>query len=66
MIDTELVARLTDGDPALQRQLLDVEPVRRLGTPEEIADAGVWLCSDQASFVTGHALVVDGGQLAGG
>ena len=66
VIDTELVARLTHGDSALERQLLDVEPVQRLGTPEEVAEAVVWLCSDQASFVTGHALVVDGGQLAGG
>jgi NAD(P)-dependent dehydrogenase (short-subunit alcohol dehydrogenase family) len=64
--DTELVARLTQEDPALEQQLLAVEPVGRLGTPAEIADAVVWLCSDQASFVTGHALVVDGGQLAGG
>ena len=66
VIETELVSRVTADDPRLAEQLLAVEPVGRLGAPDEIADAVVWLCSDQASFVTGHALVVDGGQLAGG
>ena len=39
-------------------------PMGRLARPEEIADAAVWLCSDRASFVTGHGLVVDGGIVA--
>jgi NAD(P)-dependent dehydrogenase (short-subunit alcohol dehydrogenase family) len=38
-------------------------PLGRLGRPEEIADAVVWLCSDAASFVVGHALAVDGGSV---
>ena len=41
-----------------------VIPAGRLGTPEEVAEAVVWLASDAASFVTGHALVVDGGSMA--
>jgi NAD(P)-dependent dehydrogenase (short-subunit alcohol dehydrogenase family) len=38
------------------------EPIGRMGTPEEIAAAVVWLCSDAASFVLGHTPVIDGGQ----
>jgi NAD(P)-dependent dehydrogenase (short-subunit alcohol dehydrogenase family) len=38
-------------------------PLGRLGRPEEIAEAVVWLCSDAASFVVGHALAVDGGSV---
>jgi NAD(P)-dependent dehydrogenase (short-subunit alcohol dehydrogenase family) len=40
-------------------------PMRRIGEPEEVAAAAVWLCSDQASYVTGATLPVDGGRLAG-
>lgn len=47
-------------------QLAAALPVKRLGTADEIANAVVWLCSDAASFVTGHTLVVDGGYLAQG
>ncbi len=41
------------------------QPIGRIGTPDEVADAVVWLCSERASFVVGHPLVVDGGFLAG-
>ena len=44
---------------------LAMEPIGRFGEPEEIGQAAVWLCSDQASFVTGHAMPVDGGIVAG-
>jgi NAD(P)-dependent dehydrogenase (short-subunit alcohol dehydrogenase family) len=40
-------------------------PMRRIGSPEEVAAAALWLCSSEASFVTGETLVVDGGRLAG-
>jgi NAD(P)-dependent dehydrogenase (short-subunit alcohol dehydrogenase family) len=39
-------------------------PMERLGTLEEIAEVVVWLCSDASSFVTGHAMLVDGGAVA--
>ena len=42
----------------------DVHPMGRFGTTEEVAGAVKWLCSDSASYVTGHALSVDGGFLA--
>lgn len=48
-------------DPEMHRQLVELHPQGRLGKPEEIAAAVVWLCSGQASFVTGYPLAVDGG-----
>lgn len=64
VIDTEMITRFTHGDAAATEQLTAIEPVGRMGTPDEIADAIVWLCSDRASFVTGQAIAVDGGFVA--
>ena len=64
VIDTEMITRFTHGDAVAAEQLLQTEPVGRLGAPTEIADAVIWLCSDRAGFVTGHALAVDGGFVA--
>jgi len=44
--------------------LVKQTPMKRLGQPEEVAEAVVWLCSDTASFITGHSLVIDGGYMA--
>ena len=52
-------------DPERAKQLTTQYPLGRIATPEEVAEAAVWLCSDVASFVTGEALPVDGGFLAG-
>ena len=56
--------RTSTSNPELLRAWLDAQPVGRLGTPDEIAAAAVWLSSDAASFVTGHAFSVDGGYVA--
>lgn len=63
-IKTAMIDRLTGNDPEVEKQYISMEPVGRMGTPEEIAEAVVWLCSDAASFVTGHAMVIDGGMVA--
>jgi NAD(P)-dependent dehydrogenase (short-subunit alcohol dehydrogenase family) len=62
IIDTEMIQRFADSTPGGRDALIADEPIGRLGTPDEIAAAVLWLCSDAASFATGHALVVDGGQ----
>lgn len=63
-IRTPAVERLLAANPDSESQVIAQEPVGRFGTPEEVAEAVIWLCSGAASFVTGHALVVDGGMLA--
>ena len=47
-----------------RRAIAELHAVNRMGTPKEVADAVLWLCSDRASFVTGHAMLVDGGYTA--
>ena len=64
VIDTEMVERFTGGDAEANAAMVATEPVGRLGRPDEIADAVVWLCSEHSSFVTGQAIAVDGGFIA--
>jgi NAD(P)-dependent dehydrogenase (short-subunit alcohol dehydrogenase family) len=55
---------MTTTSPAMVEALkpaIDIAPMKRMGTPEEVADAVLFLCSSQSSFIQGHALVVDGG-----
>jgi NAD(P)-dependent dehydrogenase (short-subunit alcohol dehydrogenase family) len=51
------------GDEKIEKMMRNAVPLGRLGRPEEIAAAIVWLCSDAASFVVGHAFAVDGGSV---
>ena len=60
-IDTPMVADMLAKEPEAMKEILRDQPVGRLGRPEEIASAVLWLCSPGASFVIGHALAVDGG-----
>ncbi len=64
IIDTPMLQRFADAMPepeAAWREFQEAQPMGRLGTPEECADAALWLVSDNASFITGVALPVDGG-----
>jgi len=58
---TPMLERIVASKPHLETKLKARVPLGRLGTPEEIAAAAVFLCSDGASFITGHALMMDGG-----
>jgi len=62
IINTPMMDRFSGGTPEGRERVIAQEPVGRMGKPEEIAAAVVWLCSDAAAFVVGHAMVIDGGQ----
>jgi NAD(P)-dependent dehydrogenase (short-subunit alcohol dehydrogenase family) len=53
------------GDAERKAGLISTVPLGRVGEPDEIANAIVFLCSDKAAFITGHVLSVDGGKSAG-
>jgi len=61
-IDTPMMGRFTGGTAEGRAKVISEEPIGRMGKPEEIANAVLWLCSEQAGFVVGSAIVVDGGQ----
>jgi NAD(P)-dependent dehydrogenase (short-subunit alcohol dehydrogenase family) len=62
LIETPMVDDLI-SDPDGRQRLTDLHPIGRLGKPDDIAEAVMWLCSPAAAFVTGHSLVADGGYL---
>jgi NAD(P)-dependent dehydrogenase (short-subunit alcohol dehydrogenase family) len=62
IIETSMMQRFTGGTSKGREKVIAQEPVGRMGKPEEIAAAVVWLCSDPAAFVIGHAMLIDGGQ----
>ena len=63
-IKTPMIDRLTNNKKEVEAQYAAQEPIGRLGNPNEVANAVIWLCSEAASFVTGHAMAVDGGWTA--
>jgi len=63
-VDTELTRPMFESQPAAYQDILSRTPMRRLGTPEEVASAVAYLCSPEASYVNGLAMTVDGGWTA--
>jgi NAD(P)-dependent dehydrogenase (short-subunit alcohol dehydrogenase family) len=64
VIETPMGERLF-GTPEARKFALGLHPLGRFGTPTEVAEAVLWMCSDKAAFMTGQSLVLDGGMLAG-
>jgi NAD(P)-dependent dehydrogenase (short-subunit alcohol dehydrogenase family) len=64
VIETPMAERIF-GEPEIRKHFIGMHPIGRFGTPMEVAEAVVWMCSDRASFMTGQSLVLDGGFLAG-
>jgi NAD(P)-dependent dehydrogenase (short-subunit alcohol dehydrogenase family) len=64
IIRTPMIDRATGGSAEAEQQFLAAQPIGRMGTPEEIAAAVVFLCSDAASLIAGQALAIDGGWVA--
>jgi NAD(P)-dependent dehydrogenase (short-subunit alcohol dehydrogenase family) len=59
-----MLARALEREPGREKRLKNIHPIGRFGESAEVANAALWLCSDRASFVTGHQLAVDGGLTA--
>jgi NAD(P)-dependent dehydrogenase (short-subunit alcohol dehydrogenase family) len=64
IIDTEMMRRFTGDTDEGRAAVIAQEPIGRMGRPDEIASAVLWLCSAEAAFTIGHAMVIDGGQTA--
>jgi NAD(P)-dependent dehydrogenase (short-subunit alcohol dehydrogenase family) len=63
-IETPMIHRVTHHDAQEEAAMIARHPMGRMGTPEEIAELIVWLCSDAASFITGQTIAADGGYVA--
>jgi len=64
VIETPMVAQSREEDPEMMEAVTRATPLGRIGQPEEIGDAAVWLCSEEASFVTGETMTIDGGYVS--
>lgn len=65
VIQTRMGKVVIKDAPEDEAQVIASHPIGRIGNPSEVAECVIWLCSDAASFVTGHAMSVDGGYVAG-
>jgi NAD(P)-dependent dehydrogenase (short-subunit alcohol dehydrogenase family) len=63
-VKTPMLVRMLEREPGRDKKLKAAHPMGRVAEPAEVASAALWLCSEQASFVTGHQLAVDGGLTA--
>ena len=63
-VKTPMLARAFEREPQSEKKLKAAHPIGRFAEPVEIANAALWLCSEQSSFVTGHQLAIDGGLTA--
>ncbi|RUT04677.1 short chain dehydrogenase [Dulcicalothrix desertica PCC 7102] len=64
VIKTDMVTRAGEVNPQFIEHLNNMHPMKRVGTPDEVANSVVWLLSEQSSFITGHTLTIDGGFVA--
>lgn len=64
IIQTSMTDRFISGAAQVRKKLEDGVPIGRMGQPDEIAAAALWLSSDSSSYVTGHSMIVDGGWVA--
>jgi NAD(P)-dependent dehydrogenase (short-subunit alcohol dehydrogenase family) len=64
VIETPMAERLF-GEPEVEKRMAGMHPIGRFGTPLEVAEAVLWMCSERSSFMTGQSIVLDGGLLAG-
>ena len=61
VVDTDMYKRFAGDKPEFRAEMTAMHPIGRIGKPEDIAEAAIWLSSSKSSFVTGHSLLVDGG-----
>ena len=64
VVKTDMFERVAKDNKQILESLESITPMGRIGNPQEIANAVVWLLSDNASFVVGHTLIVDGGLIS--